>query len=155
MALLMSPSALGEFVLVCLAVAVTGTATVFIEVMSGRFGIPAPWIIGILVTILIAVLGAFGAILKIAYDTAMKWEAVLEGASEDVPGFVSNTRDHQDDMEDTQDQLYEQLLVQGQLLSELTYAFADIAEELNKSDNLEVNVDLAHIERLQEERERK
>lgn len=121
------------------------------------FGIPATWIIGILVTILVAVLTAMGAIIKIAYDTAHKWDAVLSGQEgvEDDSGFITRSQNRHEELQGQHEKVYDQLLVQGQLLSELTYAFSDIAEELDDNEDIDVNVHLDRIHKLRERKEEK
>ena len=118
---------------------------------SSAVDVPADWIIGVLVMILIAVLTAMGAIIKIAYDTAKKWEAILGGNGNE--GFISNSEDKYDTLRDSNEQLYEQLLIQGRLLSELSYSFADIARELEEHEEVDINVNLERIERLRDEKE--
>ncbi len=119
---------------------------------SGALGVPASWIIGILVTILIAVLTAMGAIVKVAYDTSSKLGVTLYGSdtSDADEGFIVRSKARHDELQDAHEQVYEQLLVQGRLLSELAYSFADIAEELDDDEDLEINVNLDRIEELRE-----
>jgi hypothetical protein len=119
---------------------------------SGALGVPASWIIGILVTILIAVLTAMGAIMKVAYDTSSKLGVTLYGtdAGDADEGFIVRSKERHDELQDAHEQVYEQLLVQGRLLSELAYSFADIAEELDDDEDLEINVNLDRIEELRE-----
>ena len=122
----------------------------FIALQTTGSGIPSKWIFGTLVTILIAVLTAFGAILKIAYDTAKKWDTVLKGhpAVESDEGFIEESEHRHTELQQSQERIYEQLVVQGQLLSEMAYSFADIAEELQEADDIDVNVDVERIEKL-------
>lgn len=128
---------------------VSGTSVVVMQT-NGAVGIPASWIIGILVTILIAVLTAMGALIKIAYDTSKKLGITLYGADDNDEGFIVRSKERHDELNDANDEVMEQLLIQGRLLSELAYSFADIAEELEKDDDLEVNVDLERINDLRE-----
>ena len=108
--------------------------------------------IGVLVTLLVAVGTALGAVVKIAYDASQELGVTLHGPdSEDSGGFIEQSKQRHAEMEEQHEQVYEQLLIQGRLLSELSYSFADIAEQMNDED-LDIDVDL---ERIRDLRERK
>lgn len=137
---------------------VAGGASVALSGVSGvavllqTDAIPPEWVLGTLVTILIAVLTAFGAILKVVYDRTKKWDTVLSGAA-DVDGdsgFIGHSEDRHDELQQSHEKMYEQMRIQGQLLSEMAYSFADIAETLEQKDDVEVNVNIDRIERLHE-----
>lgn len=136
-----------------LAYSVTGGAFLTATQAAG-IGIDPTWVLGTLVTILIAVFTAMGALIKIAYDTASKWETVLGGDSETI-GFIERANDRHEELKQSQDRTYEQLRIQGQLLSELSYSFAEIAEQLNHEDDIAVDVDLDRIEDLHDEKQNK
>lgn len=112
------------------------------------------WIIGILVTILIAVLAAMGAIIKVAYDASQKLGVTLYGADDgEKGGFISESIKRHEELQQQHEKVYEQLLIQGRLLSELAYAFSDIAEELNDEEDLNISVNLDRIEDLREKKD--
>lgn len=112
------------------------------------------WIIGILVTILIAVLAAMGAIIKVAYDASQKLGVTLYGAEDgENGGFISESIKRHEELQQQHEKVYEQLLIQGRLLSELAYAFSDIAEELNDEEDLNISVNLDRIEDLREKKD--
>ena len=135
-------------------IAISGISLIILETGT-NVGIPPQWIIGILVTVLIAVLTAMGTVVKIAYDTAKKWETVLGGDEQiEESGFINETKSQHEELKNHQEQVYEQLLIQGQLLSELTYAFADIAEELDEQEDANVDINLDRIERLRKRKDR-
>jgi len=111
-------------------------------------------VIGLLVTILVGVGTAMGAIIKIAYDVATSLKVTLHGDEDNGDqGFIEETRDGHDAQRQFQQQMYEQLLIQGRLLSELTYSFGEIAEELEQQDDINVSVDLDRIEKLRERKD--
>lgn len=134
-----------------LAGATTVVSSGVFVVLQGD-AIPPEWVLGTLVTILIAVLTAFGAVLKVVYDTTQKWDTVLSGANgvgEDT-GFIGESETRHDELQQSHEKMYEQMRIQGQLLSEMAYSFADIAETLEQKDDVEVNVNIDRIERLHE-----
>jgi len=136
------------------AVIVAGTGAIVLD-SNGVGGIPPQWIIGILVTVLIAVLTAMGALIKIAYDTAMKWETVLQGDADlngDL-GFIHRSEERHAELRESYQQVDEQLLIQGRLLSELAFAYSDIAKELESSEDVDVSVNLDHIDRLRKQKD--
>lgn len=111
-------------------------------------------ILGFMITILIAVLTAFGAVIKLAYDAAGNIVVTLHGDPDNGDkGFIQKSRERHEELEQKHEEVYEQLLIQGRLLSELTYAFADIAEELDTKDDVEVDVNLDRIRRLRERKD--
>jgi hypothetical protein len=86
------------------------------------------------------------------YDRTKKWDTVLSGAS-DVDGddgFIGDSQTQHDELQQSHEKMYEQMRIQGQLLSEMAYSFADIAEALEQKDDVEVNVNIDRIERLHE-----
>lgn len=117
-------------------------------------GVPPSWVIGILVTLLIAVLTAMGAIIKVAYDTANKWQIVLAGNGGTDSGFIGRTEEQFEELTEAQERVYDQLLIQDQLLSEVAYSVHDIVDELEDEDVIEVDVDLDRIRDLQDRRQR-
>lgn len=113
-------------------------------------------IIGILLTLLIAVGSAMGALIKIAYDATQRIGVTLHGDPENGDengGFIQETRERNSQLEEQHNQVYEQLLIQGQLLSELAYSFAEIADELEQEEDVDVSVNLDRIEKLRERKE--
>lgn len=128
-----------------------GSGTLFV---FGQTGVPTKWLIGTLVTILVAAFAAFGTVLKVAYDTAKRWETALEGhpGVESDDGFIGRSKDRQAELSDQQEEIYNQLLIQGELLSELTFTFADIAENLEENENVDVDVDIDRIQDLNEKK---
>lgn len=118
-------------------------------------GIDPTWVIGLLVTILLAVLTTMGGILKIAYDASRRFSITLYGDPENGNnGIVQKTKERHEQVEEQHEQVYEQLLIQGRLLSELSYTFSEVAEELEESDDVDVSVNVDRIERLRDRRER-
>lgn len=135
---------------------VIDSSVIVLQSSQDVLGLDPTLIISILVTILIAVFTAMGAVIKVAYDTANKWDAVLSGsAPDDDIGFIDRSKERHTSLQNQHEEVYEQMLIQGQLLSELTYAFADIAEELEKDEDTDVNVNLDKIERLRQRKEEK
>lgn len=110
--------------------------------------------IGLLITLLIAVGTGLGAIIKIAYDTSQELGIMLHGPDDDSSdGFITESRERHEKMENAHDQVYEQLLIQGRLLSELSHSFAEIAEELEEQEDVDVSVNLDRIERLRDKKD--
>lgn len=110
--------------------------------------------IGLLFSLLIAVGTGLGAIIKIAYDTSQQLGITLYGSGGDLSdGFIAESRERHEELENAHDQVYEQLLIQGRLLSELSYSFADIAEELEEQEDVDVSVNLDRIERLHDKKD--
>ena len=109
--------------------------------------VPQTWVIGILLTILVSVLSALAVLIKIAYDLSNDMHTTLHGEGGNR-GFIATSQERQEKFESKMDRMFEQMLIQGQLLSELSYSFADIAEELEEKEDLDVNVRLDEIRRL-------
>ena len=113
------------------------------------------WVaIGGILTLLVAVGTAFGALIKIAYDASQKLGITLYGSDNDEDdGFIQESRERHEAIENSHQQMYEQMLIQGRLLSELSYSFAEIAEELEEKDDIDVSVNLDRIEKLRDRKE--
>lgn len=113
------------------------------------------WVaIGALTTIVVAVGTAMGALIKIAYDASQELGVTLYGNDQNgEKGFIQESRERHAEMEDSHHRMYEQMLIQGRLLSELSYSFASIAEELEDSEDIDVNVNLERIEKLRDRKE--
>ncbi len=108
--------------------------------------------IGVLISLLIAVGTALGAIIKIAYDASKELGVTLYGNDNGQTGFIQESKERHEEMEKQHEQVYEQLLIQGKLLSELSYSFADIAEQLDEED-LDIDVNLERINDLRERKD--
>jgi hypothetical protein len=130
-----------------LGTAVCSSGALFVFVQTG---VPTTWVLGTLVTILIAVLTAFGLVLKKAYDTAKKWEAILEGRADAEDGFIKESKDRHTDLKESQKQVHDQLELQAELLSELSYLFAELAEEIDDRASVNVNINLDRLNELHE-----
>jgi len=105
--------------------------------------------IGLLLTLLLAIGTAMGTIVKIAYDASQRLGVTMYGDREGgTEGFIQETQQRHDELASHHEQVYEQLLIQGRLLSELSYSFANIAEMLEEEDDLDVTVNLDRIEKL-------
>lgn len=144
------------FKLIAGAVTYAATATaVVLQQTNGGTALPVTWLVGIFVTILIAVFTAMGAVLWKTYAMTKQWDAILEGREgvDGSDGFIGRSEQRHKQLSDSHEQLYEQMLVQGQLLSELSYAFSDIAEELEDADDINVDVNLNRIHNLRKRKE--
>lgn len=108
--------------------------------------------IGVLLTLLIAVGTALGAVVKIAYDASKELGVTLYGNGNGRDGFIQESKERHEEMEEQHQQVYEQLLIQGKLLSELSYSFADIAEQMDEED-MDINVNLERINDLRERKD--
>lgn len=107
------------------------------------------WLIGTLVTILIAVLSSIAGILKVAYDMSRDVRTALYGnPSNGNEGFIQRAIDTHNELSDEQSRINENLRVQGDLLTELTYGVAEIADSLAEHEEFETDVNTERIERL-------
>lgn len=105
-------------------------------------------IIAVLVTALIAVLGGFGAVIKIAYDMARDLTTAMNGDGNGNPGFIERSQRKHDELSEEQRRINENLLIQGRLLTELTYGVCELADAIHESDQIDAEVDTERIERM-------
>lgn len=104
-----------------------------------------PWMIGALVSLNVAVLTAFGAVIWAAYRIASDIRVSLYGA-EDEGGFVETTRAATSELAEDQEDIARQLKLQGRLLNKLVYAFTDLVDAMD--DEVGDDVDTQHVEDL-------
>lgn len=104
-----------------------------------------PWMLGVLVTLNVAVLTAFGGVIWAAYRIASDIRVSLYGTEEEG-GFVEASRDATDELAEDQEHIARQLKLQGRLLNKLVYAFTDLVDALD--DEVEHDIDTQHVEDL-------
>jgi hypothetical protein len=117
-------------------------------VISMQVQLPIEWVLGILVTILAAILTSLGGLVKIAYDTSKRVETVLKGQQNGEKGFIPRQRNKNEQLHESHTEMLEEIRIQGELLSQLTYAFADISSDLDDETEIDVDVDMERIEQL-------
>lgn len=95
--------------------------------------------------ILVTVFGVYGALIKVVYDAVKELQQRFFGADTDEtdPGFVGETTERLDHIEECQQAVREENRQQNRLMTSIAYGIEDLVDALDKNE--EVEVDLDHV----------
>lgn len=99
------------------------------------------WVLGILISINIGILGFIAKFIKDTYDIATDLDVLLNGTNKEQQGFVAETRAAQQKVADEQEEMRERMQAQARLSEEMTYALREVAEAVDKLNGHDVDHD--------------